>query len=115
MLKVVVAVTSPRLLSYWSRPWAVCACDPPAAIVALMAYAPLSVEVHTPLLPLQLTPALADQLGVIATGLPYRSAPAAAKVCEPPAAIEAGLGVTVIEYSAAALTLSVALPLTAPL
>src|SRR5439155_6475727 len=85
-----------------------------APLVAVTMYVPALVGLQVALLAQPASELLALQVGLITTALPYWSAPAAAKVWLWPAWIEAA-GVTVIEASAAALTLSVAPPLIAPL
>jgi len=141
--KVVLEVTSPSELSYWSRPSAVYACEPPDAIVAeagastRWSSAPaVTLNDAVPVLPpsfpvtvcapeavaVQVAP-LQEPFGPIEklvldvtspSGLPDPSNPCATYVCEPPATIEALEGLTTMWSSAPPVTCREALPV-APL
>jgi len=140
---VVVEVTSPSELSYWSRPSAVYACEPPDAIVAeagastRWSSAPaVTLNDAVPVLPpsfpvtvcapadvaVQVAP-LQEPFGPIEklvldvtspSGLPDPSNPCATYVCEPPATIEALEGLTTMWSRAPPVTCREALPV-APL
>ena len=60
-------------------------------------------------------PATTDQVGAMATTLPLASFPTAVNNCVPPTESDAGLGVTVMVASGPVVTVTVAVPDTAPL
>ena len=141
---VVVEVTSPSELSYWSRPSAVYVCEPPAAITAeagdsakWSSTPAVTLNDAVPVLPLllpvtvwvpasvavQLAP-VHDPFGPIEnvvlavtspSELSYWSRPSAVYGCGFPAAVVAGVGDNTRWSSAPAVTLNVAVPVLPPL
>src|SRR4051812_37235581 len=82
-----------------------------APLVALMVftYVPgVAPAVNNPAASIAPPPVCTDQVGLMANEFPFASLPTAVNCCVAVTAIEAGLGLTTIEASAPALTVTVA-------
>src|ERR1019366_9234533 len=91
---------------------------PPLVACTVLVYVPDTVPAVKRPVPLLMLPAVAfttDQMGVNWTMLPTASLPTAVKVCRPPVARLLGFGLTVIDASGPAITVTVAVPEIAPL